>query len=727
MPTTGSSATGDTCNLWAQQCNGNGTCVQPTDPYTPMLRAFQGDRVQVRILVGAHVNTHPFQIRGLKWLFEPSAANSGYRSVQDTGLSEHFEMLFQLPFNGQNSQQTSATDYLYQPSSGDTGTNNGIWGLLRAYTPAAKPVGLMPLPPAATPVSQNAPSPCPADAPQQSFIVDAISASSLPGKQLTYNSRAGITDPNALIYVLDQNLSLIQNGTLPVEPLILRAYAGDCINITLQNKFTSTDAVFTTAQTANAPLQNVTLYTSTNAGLSPQLVATDVSKNGAFNVGFNQTQTITLGSASAAPIQWYAGNLAVRNGQTTGIPVEFGSINLLPSDPMAQHIHGLAGTLIIEPKGSKVTVDGDTQIAATVSRTITEPDGTQKTESFREFAVVMQDDLTIGSAVDYRTEPGSARFTNQMVLSSVTITSSQLTQLAGCANGCAMTTLPFLDAPLTNAGYNMNGYSLTCSNSNCSPNNAWTISGGTGSVGNFAFVVAPNSGNTSLNVALQFSSSQSNISQAYSNSLVGGDPQTPVFYAPVGTRVRFRMMHPGGDGDEVVAVHGHAWQEEPYVNNSTEIGFNRLSNWFGTQQFGANDRFDMLIGKAGGSFEIPGDYMYHALLNDVNGLWGLLRATPDAVVVSSASQINTQISATLNIVGTVTKAAHTGQMATSVNISYVTASGATSIATNVPVNSSNGSWKWSGTVSGGMPNGAGVRVTSALGGQSTVSLPYPSQ
>src|SRR5258708_23003830 len=130
------------------------------------------------------------------------------------------------------------------------------------------------------------------------------------------------------------------------------------------------------------------------------------------------------------------------------------------------------------------------------------------------------------------------------------------------------------------------------------------------------------------------------------------------------------MMHPGGDGDEVVAVHGHAWQEEPYVNNSTEIGFNRLSNWFGTQQFGANDRFDMLIGKAGGSFEIPGDYMYHALLNDVNCLWVLLRAPPDAVVVSSASQINTPISAPLNIVGTLTKAAHTGPLDHAVDTSY---------------------------------------------------------
>jgi len=63
----------------------------------PLLRAYENDRVQIRTLVGAHVTTHPFILHGLNWLYEPQYGNSGYKSLQGMGLSEHFEMLFQLP------------------------------------------------------------------------------------------------------------------------------------------------------------------------------------------------------------------------------------------------------------------------------------------------------------------------------------------------------------------------------------------------------------------------------------------------------------------------------------------------------------------------------------------------------------------------------------------------------------------------------------------------------
>ena len=67
------------------------------DPYTPLLRAYANDRVQVRVLVGAHELNHSFAIHGVKWLAEPSDQNSGHLAVQPMGISEHFEMLFTLP------------------------------------------------------------------------------------------------------------------------------------------------------------------------------------------------------------------------------------------------------------------------------------------------------------------------------------------------------------------------------------------------------------------------------------------------------------------------------------------------------------------------------------------------------------------------------------------------------------------------------------------------------
>ena len=64
---------------------------------------------------------------GLKWFFEPSDHNSGYRSMQTIGISEHFEMLFTLP------PTKGTADYQYLADASQFGIQNGLWGLLRAY------------------------------------------------------------------------------------------------------------------------------------------------------------------------------------------------------------------------------------------------------------------------------------------------------------------------------------------------------------------------------------------------------------------------------------------------------------------------------------------------------------------------------------------------------------------------------------------------------------------
>ena len=636
-------------------------CVQPTDPYTPMLRAFQGDRVQIRTLVGAHVITHPVLVRGVKWLFEPSAENSGYRNSQDTGLSEHFELLFRVPFSTANSPVTGAADYLYQVSAGLAGTTNGSWGLMRAYGPGQTPAGLQPLPREAVPAMSTAPHACPDDLRSdqtKSFSVVAISTENLPNGGITYNSRGGaanIVDNHGLMYVLEQNQGPIQAGVLAAEPLILRVNAGDCVKITLTNNATKIPQ----GTPVQAPWSGrgvafpnpLSLNTSAEVGLSPQQVAYDVTRDAAFNIGFNPTQSVA--PSGHRTFTWYAGNLSVRNGKTVGVPVELGTLNLLPSDPLMQDQYGLMGVLIVEPENAKVVVDGGTQASATVSRTITEADGTKRTETFREFVAVAADDNK-SSSFNYRSEPLDGRI--------------------------------------------------------------------------------PNNG------------SLSDISQGYSNSVLTGtgvpafppglDPQTPVFWSAADTQVRIRLARPGQDDDEVFTAHGHVWQEEPYTNHSREIGYNRLSNWLGTQQVGANDRYDLLIGKAGGTFTVSGDYKYDMLNHAQGGLWGLLRATPDGVTIDSATLSGT----TLSISGSVTKPVNGQPMASAVNISelfdLLSAPGKPCpIAGMRPclVNIGTASVKPDGTWSTSIPNvtipaGMAIRVQSNitspnLGGQSTISVP----
>jgi hypothetical protein len=107
------------------------------------------------------------------------------------------------------------------------------------------------------------------------------------------------------------------------------------------------------------------------------------------------------------------------------------------------------------------------------------------------------------------------------------------------------------------------------------------------------------------------------------------DPKTPIFTAEIGDKVRFRMMHPFGTGtSQVFTLHGHAWQRNPYTNDSTQIGDNSLSQWLGSRDnHGATDHFELLVAKAGGEGGQAGDYLYTVYLPSqaALGAWGIFR------------------------------------------------------------------------------------------------------
>src|SRR5690606_26872812 len=68
-----------------------------------------------------------------------------------------------------------------------------------------------------------------------------------------------------------------------------------------------------------------------------------------------------------------------------------------------------------------------------------------------------------------------------------------------------------------------------------------------------------------------------------SNAQVGGDPETPVFEAEAGQPIRFRILEPAGHSrNTVFNLHGHIWDEYPWVNGSTRIGENPITEWKGT-------------------------------------------------------------------------------------------------------------------------------------------------
>jgi hypothetical protein len=183
---------------------------------------------------------------------------------------------------------------------------------------------------------------------------------------------------------------------------------------------------------------------SSFVGLRPQLLSYDAAKSTGINVGWNSQgqpdQVVPFGQT--VKYQWYAGKIdRPSNGSLTYTPVEFGSLNLFPSDTMFQNINGLFGSMIIEPEGSTwqcgelgalANCDPSAAPPATTraSATVFSPDKTQ----FREFSLMISDSIQVkpgvgGSAVNYRTEPWAFRYSDNPTLDFSCMLSNQLAQV----------------------------------------------------------------------------------------------------------------------------------------------------------------------------------------------------------------------------------------------------------------------------------------------------------
>jgi hypothetical protein len=580
--------------------------MQPGDPFTPLLRAYEGDRVQIRVMVGANEEGHNFSINGVKWLYEPSDPNSGWRNSQMIGISEHFE------FDARRLDEAGKlpyTDHLYKPGSAVDDLWNGLWGLMRVYdrrTPLGHQPDLLPLPNnrsghTASNLGKDFKLACPRTAPARNYNVTAVTAQQalppLPGGTsgtLMYNSRGGLNDPTAILYVRSEDLDAtgkLKPGA-PVEPLVLRAASGDCINVTLVNKLPATLTDLAGLDTVPVVVErfNVNqLVPSSYVGLHPQLVEYVMAGgDDGMNVGFNPLGTAPPNGGSTT-YRWYAGDVSISaGGQRTYTPIEFGATNLSSSDPIKHSNKGAIGALIIEPQGSTWVEDYHGDLTACgvagqprcsrASATVTKANGS----FFRDFVLLFQDDINLRhadgravpliaheedpedsghKALNYRTEPSWLRLGYEP------------------------------DAALNG------GHGGGCLGSgDCTPTNLRT-----------------------------------DRDRVQSNAAAGGaDPETPVFTASRGDKVRFRILHPGGHPrNHVFNLHGHIWQQEPYTLGSTVIGNNPLSEWKGSQHgIGPSSHFDIVpMNGAGGAFGVTGDYLFRDQQSFYfdGGLWGIFR------------------------------------------------------------------------------------------------------
>jgi manganese oxidase len=614
------------------------------DPATPLLLAYEGDKVQLRLIQGAQEENHVFTMHGVKWLSQPGSPSSGWMNAQHIGISEHFE--FEINVDSASPQQP--TDYLYYSSATDN-LWDGQWGLLRAFksvnhagatTPLEQP-GLKPLPSNPLGVSSSTPDqkPCPAGAPTAKRDVAAWRARDLlPGRKLVYNERFKLDDPNAIIFVRAEDEAAYRDGSKQPEPLVLRANAGDCITINLFNRiaydtvdgplpFDGPEQALSPEQLAkNQQARSSWSYNmippivrgfnfnqvrmSRNVALHPQLVAVNTSASDGAHVGNNKDSTAkpctdcrhalnVLGAGGLselvfkpaaqgglphlAPTQyvWYAGHFS-KDGKAA--PVELGAIALRDMADVVKHAsHGAIGSLVIEPQCSAWDADKGKNASATV--TYWQPKkignatrcGPQPVDAkrFREFVLMYQDDLSLqqnGSAMGNLRNGDDAEDSGQKAFNYRT---EPLWARLGADPG---------SSPDEMANYD--------------------------------------------------------FSNALS-SMAHGDPATPIFTAKAGTPVRFRVVHPGGHPrNHAFSVAGHDWIINPWTCplapkpgdcESNTLGWNKFSaNRIGTAGGIGPARHLNILTRAGGAFEVPGDYLYRTQEGFMfgGGLWGIFRVEP---------------------------------------------------------------------------------------------------
>jgi len=186
----------------ASYCSGGGDEINcdrgPGDPFTPIMRAQEGDQVKVKIQVGATEEQHQTTVHGIKWLSNGSgfgrSPNSGWRNFQSHGISEQFSL--QAPMNPALRQAGQTVDYLYATDATRPGMWLGTWGILRTYGQERR--DLYPLP--NNDMSKNVSfvnardfnGVCPKSAPVRNFDIAAVLANDVLPNNL------GVTIPSNL-------------------------------------------------------------------------------------------------------------------------------------------------------------------------------------------------------------------------------------------------------------------------------------------------------------------------------------------------------------------------------------------------------------------------------------------------------------------------------------------------------------------------------------------------
>lgn len=204
--------------------------------------------------------------------------------------------------------------------------------------------------------------------------------------KVTYNSY-GWHDPQGRFFVrkeelekhggLENYICKVECGQIQAEPLVIRANAGDWIEVTLHNMLGPEGSIPYFAY-PSVPLDQF-YEPSMRVSLNPQFLQYDAVNDSGINVGLNQREQ-TVGPGESKTYLWYADQ-------------EYGSCILQSFGDMRNHrYHGLFGALIVEPPGAEWYQNGRVCKGSSQEQAVITAPGI---DSFREFVVFIQNGIRL--------------------------------------------------------------------------------------------------------------------------------------------------------------------------------------------------------------------------------------------------------------------------------------------------------------------------------------------
>jgi FtsP/CotA-like multicopper oxidase with cupredoxin domain len=358
------------------------------DPSTPLLKAYLGDTIAVRLLHTLMNETHVWKVAGHAFRTERYAEHSDFRNAHHVGIAERYDFIFKA-----GGPQQMAGDYLHYNGRASH-LSEGSWGIIRVLDKETPDLQKLP---GRDEIPESAKSICPSDAPVKNFNVIAAD------RALKFNSKASdmievdfdrklqISNPAGKIFMLEGEKSKVADGGAQPMPLTLHVNSGDCIKVTLKNEMKKDKASF-----------------------SADMLSFDPKDSHGVNVGNNPgDQTVAPGKSRT-----YTFYAHPQYGEFASLVWDWGNFINNVRD-------GLFGAIIVGPRGAKyrdpkngddVTLKNAWIADVILDRSLPESQGRS---DFRDASLFFQDeDNIIGTSfmpyiqqiaglagVNYRNEP----------------------------------------------------------------------------------------------------------------------------------------------------------------------------------------------------------------------------------------------------------------------------------------------------------------------------------